>query len=368
MLAEPPVLLLTGVTGLVGGELLKLLRVAKPSRRIAALTRHSGKIADLNSTGGVMALQGDLTYPSLGLDDRTYTQLTGSITEIIHCAADTRFGLSLESARSVNTKGTETLLNLASRCHNLQKFAHISTLYVVGRSTGYFPEGSIRHHSGFFNTYQQSKYEAEELVFQAMNDLPAVVFRLSSIIGNSRTGAVPQFNYVHRLIRLFPQNVLPIAPGLPDAPIDFVASDWAVPALAYLFDSAFVPGRFYNICAGRARSLSLQEMINLTLSIFENHPIGRKWLPIRVPRLVSLSVYEEFVEQRRRDGDKLLNDLFRILEYFLPHLGLVQVFDNGNVTDALMGSGLEFPPAREYYGKVVQYCLETNWGRRAEAA
>jgi nucleoside-diphosphate-sugar epimerase len=368
MLAEPPVLLLTGATGLVGGELLKLLRVAKPGRRIAALTRQSGKFVDLNLTAGVVALQGDVTYPSLGLHDRTYAQLTGSITEIIHCAADTRFGLSLESARAVNTKATENLLNLASKCHNLQKFAHISTVYVVGRSTGCFPEGSICHQSGFFNTYQQSKYEAEELVSQVMNDLPAAVFRLSSIIGNSCSGVVRQFNYVHRLIRLFPQNVLPMAPGLPDAPIDFVASDWAIPALAYLFDSAFVPGRFYNICAERAHSLSLQEMINLTLSIFESHPIGRKWLPIRVPRLVSLSVYEEFVEQRRRDGDKLLNDLLRILGYFLPHLALVQVFDNRNVTDALMRSDLEFPPAREYYGKVVQYCLDTDWGRHAEAA
>jgi nucleoside-diphosphate-sugar epimerase len=368
MLPEPPVLLITGATGLVGGELLKLLRVANPNRRIAALTRQSGKVADLNLTAGAAALQGDVTYPSLGLDHRTYAQLTGSITEIIHCAADTRFGLSLENARAVNTSGTENLLNLASKCRNLQKFAHISTLYVVGRSTGYFREGSIRHHNGFFNSYQQSKYEAEQLVSQAMNDLPAAVFRLSSIIGNSRTGAVRQFNHVHRLIRLFLQNVLPLAPGLPDTPIDFVASDWAIPALAHLYDCAFVPGRFYNICAGQAHSLSLQEMINLTLSIFEKHPIGRRWLPIQVPRLVSLSLYEEFVEQRRRDGDKLLNELLRILGYFLPHLALLQVFDKGNVADALMRSDLEFPPAREYYGKVVQYCLETNWGRRAEAA
>jgi nucleoside-diphosphate-sugar epimerase len=368
MLAEPPLLLLTGATGLVGGELLKLLRVANPNRRIAVLARQSRKIADLNLTAGVAALQGDVTYPSLGLDHRTYTQLARSITEIIHCAADTRFGLSLENARAVNTRGTENLLTLASKCRNLQKFAHLSTLYVVGRSTGHFPEGSIRHHNGFFNTYQQSKYEGEQLVSQAMNDFPAVIFRLSSIIGNSCTGAVRQFNYVHRLIRLFPQNVLPVAPGFPDTPIDFVASDWAIPALAYLFDSAFVPGRFYNICAGRAHSLSLQEMIDLTLAIFENHPIGRKWLPIQVPKLVSLPVYGEFVEQRRRDGDKLLNELFRILEYFLPHLALVQVFDNRNVTAALMRTGLEFPPAREYYGKVVQYCLETNWGRHADAA
>jgi hypothetical protein len=105
-------------------------------------------------------------------------------------------------------------------------------------------------------------------------------------------------------------------------------------------------------------------MIDLMMSIFESHPIGRKWLPIRVPELVSLSRYEEFVEERRRDGDKLLNDLLRVLGYFLPHLAMFQAFDNRNAMEALVRSGLEFPPIRAYYRKVVSYCLETNWGRR----
>src|SRR5439155_4478020 len=118
------------------------------------------------------------------------------------------------------------------------------------------------------NTYQQSKYEAEELVMRAMTEVPAAIFRLSSIIGDSRSCVVRQFNYVHWLIRLFPQNVLPIAPGRPDAPVDLIASDWAIPALAYLFEVAFVPGRFYHIGAGRERSLTVREMLNLTASIF----------------------------------------------------------------------------------------------------
>ena len=176
---------------------------------------------------------------------------------------------------------------------------------------------------------------------------------------------VRQFNYVHQLMKLFSRNVLPVAPGVPTAPIDLTATDWATAALAYLFESAFVPGRFYHVCGGPERSLTVQEMIDLMVSIFESHPVGRKWLPIRVPQLVSLPRYEEFVKQRHLDGDKLFNELLRVLGYFIPHLAMFQAFDSRNLMEALVGSGLEFPPVRGYFRKVVSYCLEMNWRRRA---
>lgn len=360
MLKDEPVLLLTGATGLIGGALLKLLPISRP-RRFTILTRQLKKLD--NSHGRLNVLTGDITRPRFGLDGRTYAELKDSITEIIHCAADTRFGIPLECARKVNTAGTQEVLALASQCRQLQKFAYISTVYVVGRSTGYFSEDPIRHQNGFCNAYQQSKYEAEELVSQAMDQIPAVVFRLSSIIGDSVTGAVAQFNHVHRLIRLFPQNVLPIAPGLPDAPIDLIASDWATAALAYLFEWAFFPCRFYHICAGPECSLTVREVIDLTVSAFESHPASQTWLPITVPRLVCLSRYESFVEERRRNGDRIFNELTRVLGYFLPHLAMFQAFDNRNTMRALAPSGLQLPSSRECYARVVRFCLDTNWGR-----
>jgi len=195
-----------------------------------------------------------------------------------------------------------------------------------------------------------------------MSEIPAMICRLSSIIGDSRTGAVRQFNYVHQLLRLFPRNLLSVAPGQPDAPIGLIATDRAIPALAYLIETAFIAGGFYHVCAGPQHSLKLQELIDLTVSVFQDHPIGCKWLPIAVPELVDLARYEEFVEARRREGDRLTNDLFRVLGYFPPHLGIFQVFDNRKTTEALAPSGLRFPPIRDYYGKVIRYCLDTNWG------
>ncbi len=355
------ILLLTGATGLVGGGLLKVL-CANASRQCAILVRVPEKARNINnSSGGLKVLRGDITHPRLGLEDREYAELRDTVTEIVHCAADTRFGIPLENARKVNTSGTAEVLALASQCRRLQKFAYISTAYVVGRAEGTFPEGPIRHQHGFFNAYQQSKYEAEELVSQAMSEIPIAVFRLSTIIGDSVTGQVHQLNYFHRLIKLFPQNLLPVVPGRPDAPIDLIAGDWAIPALAFLFESAFVPDRYYHICAGPTHSLTVREMLDLNLSVFESHPVGQKWLPIHVPDLVSLSDYEKFVEQERRTGDRLFNQVTTALAYSLPHLALFQAFDNTNTLRALAPSGLEMPSMRDCYERVVRFCLDTNW-------
>jgi len=149
-----------------------------------------------------------------------------------------------------------------------------------------------------------------------------------------------------------------------DARVDLIASDWAVPALAILFDSDFAPGSFYHICAGPGQGLTIEEMIDVMLAIFENHPMARRWLPLRVPEFVSLDCYEHFVERNRSCNDALLKELLKVLGYFLPHLALFQVFENQGTLKTLAKSGLGLSSTKINFEKVVRYCLETNWGSR----
>ena len=58
-------------------------------------------------------------------------------------------------------------------------------------------------------------------------------------------------------------------------------------------------------------------------------------------------------------------ELLRILGYFLPHLGIYQAFENRMALESLAGSGLALPPIRDYYERIVDYGLDTAWGRRA---
>jgi nucleoside-diphosphate-sugar epimerase len=359
-----PTTLLTGATGLVGGGLVPLL-LEDPGRRIVALVRPGAATCAPASLSRITVVPGDLTQPHLGLEPSCRERLAREVSEIVHCAADTRFGLPLEAARAVNATGTQALLSLARRCGKLEQFTYVSTVYVAGRATGVFDEAPLRHREGFYNTYQQSKYEAEQLVVDAMPDIPAMLVRLSSLIGDSRSGRVRQFNYIHQLMKLLPQNVLSIAPGQASAPIDLVPTDWAIRAFAHLIRDGFRAGSVYQICAGAEGSLAVGEMIDLTVRAYESHPEGRRWLPIQVPRLVTVEEFEAYVERHRNGHDRLLSELLRVLSFFLPHLGLYQAFENHRSLAVLKAVGLgPPPPIRGYYEKVVHHGLQTGWGKR----
>jgi nucleoside-diphosphate-sugar epimerase len=355
MFCDAPAILLTGATGLVGSELLYRLLTTRPDCIILAPTRSAARVSAPPQDPRVRWLQCDLADPHFdGWEDR--------VEQIIHCAAETRFGLPLEKARSGNVSITQAVLNLARRCGNLRRFSYISTVYVAGRSTGRLPELPATHESGFCNTYQQSKYEAEALVVAAMAEIPAAIYRLSSIVSDSR-GAVRQFNYVHQLLRLFPKNFLPVAPIDPHAPVDLICTDWLAPALLHLIEKQFTPGKIFQVCAGPEASLTAGEMIDLNLAAFT----AAGYTDLRVPKFVSLAEYDEEVIQMRKKGDRLLNEVLRIIGYSLPHLGLHQAFDNQNTTAGLAGSDIEPPPIRDYYTKVVEYCIRTGWGRTPDA-
>lgn len=359
---------LTGVTGLVGGELLQALLDSEPDRRVIVLTRDPQKIPPLGHGARVTAAEGDLTRPGLGLHSATLRQIQKEATEIVHCAADTRFGLPLEQARATNTRGTANLLKVAQGCKRLEKFAHLSTAYVAGRTTGHITEEPLREHAGFVNAYQQSKYEAEQLVLAAMRDIPINIYRLSTIIGDSRTGRVRQYNYFHQVLRLLARNVLPVAPGNLSWQEDLIPTDWCIAALAFLFESRFQPGEVLHICAGTEGSPTIQEVRDTTFSLFEKHPLLQKWLPIRSPAFVPLPEYEAYVRESMQSGDNLLIELLKLLGNFLPQMGIHQSFDNRKLREKLEGSGIDLPPFASYFAKVITYCLDTDWGRKGGEA
>jgi len=145
--------------------------------------------------------------------------------------------------------------------------------------------------------------------------------------------------------------------------MDLVPLDWAVPAVARLFQERFSPGRVYQVCAGRKESLTLRELVDWTLEIFERHPLSARWGPIRLPEIVSVAEYEAYAAKVLRSGDALHKELLRVLGYFLPHLGIFQAFENRKVLEGLGVKGPRVPPMSDYYAKVVTYLIETDWGR-----
>lgn len=359
-----PLSFLTGVTGLVGGELLPALLNSHPERRVIVLARDPKKISLLAANPRVRVIEGDLSKPRLGLGFSARRQLRNEVTEIIHCGAQTRFGLPIEEARATNTYGTSNLLHLARDCKRLEKFVHLSTVYVAGRTPGVIPETLLRNEKGFVNTYQQSKYEAEQIVGEAMSEVPIAIYRLSTIIGDSTTGCVRQYNYFHQLLRLFARNVLPIVPGDLSWQIDLIPTQWSIATLAFLIEQSFVKGEVINVCAGTGSSPRMREVKETAQQLFEQHPLIKKWLPITEPRFVSLEEYEDYVRKSLAGDDTLLIKVLGLLNKFLPQMGIEQTFDDQRLKEKLKSTDLAIPPFHTYFTKVVNYCLDTDWGRK----
>lgn len=355
---RPGALFVSGATGLIGGGLLSQLREAHPDRDLVLLVRKP----EARSFPGCIVLRGDVTANGLGLAKTAWELLASKVTQVIHSAADIRFRISLEESRETNVDGTRRMLDFAEACRHLERFLHVSTIYVAGRRSGVLKEQPADCSEGFVNNYQQTKFEAEQLALSAMSRIPVAIARLSSIIGDSRYGSVSQFNYFHQTIKAIPWNPLPAIPADPAAKIDLVSSDWTISALRFLFDERFQPGRIYHLCAGVDRSWTVGELLHRTYDIFEKHHVHLRLR--RRPRMVQFAEFENVVKNLSNRVPAAFSEWLGALQSFLPHLSLQQQFDNTE-TESLLGNYAPFPSLEAYFQQVVEYCVATNWGRAA---
>jgi nucleoside-diphosphate-sugar epimerase len=185
---------LTGATGFLGlrilDELLRrhtsvtVLARGEPDRVRERITRGLGRFAPglTDLAGRVEVVPARITEPGLGIAASAHRELADSLDAIWHCAGDTTLDGDLAVLRGVNVEGTRHVLDLAGAGRRTPAVFHVSTAFVAGRRrTGVVYEDELTDAYGFEGTYEQSKYEAEQLVHAWARDTgrPAVVFRPS---------------------------------------------------------------------------------------------------------------------------------------------------------------------------------------------
>jgi nucleoside-diphosphate-sugar epimerase len=315
---------------------------------------------------GVRPIVGDVRQrSSLGLGDSERASLRERVTDIVHCAADTTFNRPLADARATNVAGTEAVLAFARECPRLERIACFSTVYVAGRATGCFAERDIGGADGFVNSYEQSKAEMESMVRDAMHDLPIAIYRLSTIIGDSRTGQVSGFNAIHHALRLLYQGLAPMVPGKEASLVDLIPVDYAADASHYLFEHAFTAGAVYHICAGGPKSAALGALLDVTMTAFQRYRPAWRKRSIARPAIVDLPTYELFVRSVEEAGNQVLLQATRAVEALAYQLAFPKVFDARRAEAALTPAGIVVPNVMDYYERVVQWCIETNWGAQS---
>lgn len=361
-------ILLTGGTGALGRELLPLLTVSG-EHDVWVLTRDPERAASVLSApaSGSRAelVQGDVTRGAdLGLRAAEAARMRERVTHVIHLAAETRFTRPIAEARRVNVEGTRAVLAFARGCAGLRAVACASTVYVAGTRTGVILERD-EHAAAWVNSYEQSKHEMEAVARDAMRTMPLALYRLSTVIGHSVTGAVSSPNAIHHALRLFYQGLAPMVPGRLDAPVDLVPVDFAARALHHLVMRRFEPGVARHLAAGATRSCTLDELLDLTVRAFEGcRPAWRK-RRIERPAVVDADAYALFTRSVAESGNLVLQAATQAVQAFAGQLACPKTFDTGHTDAALAGSGITMPHVRAFYGRIVAWCVETNWGARA---
>lgn len=349
--------LITGVSGLLGGELAE--RFFRKRLTVCAL-------AHLRAPGwalreNVSVFFGDITKPRLGLPLKEHAALRSQVTDILHCAATTGFSIPQAEADRVNVSGARNLIAFARGCPNLRKIGVLSTVYVAGRRKGVILEQELNHRAGFVNAYERSKYRMEQFLRRQQKRLPIAVYRLSTIIGDARTGWVAHLNAVHQALRLYYRGLAPMIPGEDDSPIDLISSDFAADAIFHLFHDRFRPGRTYHIVAGEENSLSLREFLELTAALFRR--FDTRWISRAVaePPVVPLETFRLLETSVHKTGNSILGNIVDMMSTFAPQLCYPKRFNDRNTSAGLAGSGIRPRPLREYYPAIIRYCLASRW-------
>lgn len=252
--------LLTGASGLLGGELAGRLvdrghQVTALVRTRRRITRNDGR--DLPVTdwprreaGAVALVGGDVTQPELALAEPQAVARHHDL--LVHCAAATGFDLDPSIYRSMNVDGTTHAVELA-RSAGLS-LLHVSTAYAWGRRDGAVPETALSGLLDHANGYEASKAEAERIV-QASGLLHAIA-RPSIIVGDHSTGAIRAFNTFYVVFRLIARGLVRTLPAREDASLDLVPIDHVAAGLVDLVERMeSADGRHFHLVSGAPVSM-----------------------------------------------------------------------------------------------------------------
>lgn len=359
-------IVVTGATGTVGSALVRRL-LDSGEWEVTAVTRGSTVgtgAAHLPEHGRLTVVRGDVTEPGLGWSEPQTRRLAEATTHICHLAASTSFGTPLEEMRRINVEGTARVLDFADRCARLEQVGLASTAYVSGRRTGRIRECELAHDAGFVNAYEQSKHEAEVLARDRAGHLPLAVYRISTIFGDSRTGAVQHYTAPHRALHIMSLGLASMLPGTPDYRVNLVPTDMVVEALCRLLRGRVGKPVTYHLAAPDEKCFTLEEMIDRAYRRFEALIPGWERRRYPKPAIVGGDTFDRFIDSVEQAGNPILRRVMGALRHFAHQLLYPKEFDLTNTEDGWAEYPERLPHVDSYFGQVLEHCVDTGWGSR----
>lgn len=352
----------TGGTGFLGSCLIRSLAVNGYTKIYALARGDSGsssqsrlyKILNFNNDKKkltfkrkVEVLDGDICHPNLGLSRRTIHSLLRNTTDIFHLAALADFNIPLNVIRKPNVQGTEHICELAllgNRNSDIPIQMHyVSTVFVAGTLRGWFKEKQFNCGQHFYNSYEQTKFEAEELVrsYSSNKNLEVTIYRPAIITGDSKNGVTTNFKMVYQPLHFLALGIFPELPVDEDCWHSLVPVDMVAEAICLLSKEPLVKNATWHLI--NSSEVKIRDLFEVASQV-----IG-----CRKPTLIPL---ERFSKKR------LSPVQWNILSPFLPYFNYPLRFSAENTNKKLNSLGFRWPKMdREVIARLFQYCIDSDF-------
>ncbi|NJN03536.1 MAG: NAD-dependent epimerase/dehydratase family protein [Leptolyngbyaceae cyanobacterium RM1_1_2] len=239
--------LVTGANGFTGSHLIKALM--QQGHQVAGFVRQTSDLSRLAKTK-VRLFYGDIC-------DRAALQAAlNDVDVVFHLAAYVDLGL-VDAARmeQVNVEGTRTVLAAVAAADPQPKIIYCSTIGILGDTQGQVVDETFRRtQAGFSSAYDRTKYQAQQLVNQAVaQGIHAVSLMPAGILG-------PDDPHFGPVIQLFLRRRLKLWPG-GDRITGVVHVDDLVEALILAAEQA-PAGEHYIISAGELSTRAMFQLLS----------------------------------------------------------------------------------------------------------
>jgi len=199
-------ILVTGATGLVGGNLI--WHLLQENERVVAIRRPTSNLQPLRTIFNFYTSSPDACLARIDwkiadvLDEKSIHQAMKGVSVVYHCAAVVSFDYAADSILDVNVIGTRNVVRVAIE-NQVDKLCFVSSIAACGRATGndQIHEDSVWVDSTQRSLYSQSKYLSEQEVWKGIkNGLNAVIVNPGVILGISGTvsGSSQLFSQVRK--------------------------------------------------------------------------------------------------------------------------------------------------------------------------
>jgi nucleoside-diphosphate-sugar epimerase len=353
--------LVTGADGHLGKAIAQRL-LAGCGHKLVLLVRADGDAEKARKFARLGNLASDarcrVVFADLG-DSAPFDKINAAeISEIVHAAAATSFGVDRDTAAIVNVAGTQKLLEFAGRCLGLQRVVYLSSLYATGLNSGVVDESPLESEPAFANHYEWSKWTAERSVANR-KDLPWQIHRVATLLAENTKGVVVQQNAIHNTLRLLYYGLLSVIPGRPDTRVYMTTTSYACESICRLLEVG-ESCRVFHVSDGGDAACTLGQLLDVVYDTFNDDPDFAR-LRILKPLFCDLASFNTLAEGAAQLGGAMAQSLNSVAP-FAP-----QLFNDKNVlveeTTAELNSSRN-PDMKSLLEDVCGYLATTRWGLR----